>query len=323
MDEAEMSKRFYLALFICLALVASPFAWLYARNGMYGINVVLRRGGSVWPSVTPDDPRLTPAVRLALTGAVGTPGALTWSEPRAGFEVGDLPILVGGQPVDRLLLARIDPARWRFSVHTAPAGDHDIDRWMRELGAALVVNGSYFGLKGEPDTPLLSEGVAFGPSDYKSSHGAFVASAAGASVIDLKSEDWRQAFVGKNNALVSYPLLLDDSGASRATPSKWLAGRSFVAQDRAGRIIIGTSADAFLTLDGLANVLRKAPLDLATALNLDGGPVACQSIELGVYRRRTCGPLELQVDGNKVQLLQPLIAGNGWALPIVIAVTPQ
>ena len=318
-----MRRRLYFAAFICFALAASAFAWLYARNGMYGINVVLRRGGSVWPAVTADDPRLTPAVRLALKGTVGTPGALSWTEPRAGFEVGHLQILVDGQPVDRLLLARIDPARWQFSVHTAPAGDHDLDRWMRELGAALVVNGSYFGLKGEPDTPLLSNGVALGPSDYKSSHGAFVASAEGASVIDLKSEDWHQAFVGKSNAIVSYPLLLDESGASRTTPSKWLAGRSFIAQDRAGRIVIGTSADAFLTLGGLGHVLRDAPLDLAIALNLDGGPVACQSIDLGVYRRRTCGPLELQVDGDKVQLLQPLIVDRGWALPIIIAVAPK
>lgn len=318
-----MSKRLYLAAFVCVALAASPFAWLYAQNGMYGINLVLRRGGSVWPSVTPDDPRLTPAVKLALKGAVGAPGAVTWSEPRAGFEVGELPILVAGQPVDRFLLARIDPTRWQFSVHSAPAGDRDLDRWMSELGAALVVNGSYFGMRGEPDTPLLSGGVALGPSDYKSSHGAFVASTEGANVVDLKNEDWRQAFAGKTNALVSYPLLLDQSGASRTTPSKWLAGRSFIAQDRAGRIVIGTSADAFLTLDGLAHILRDAPLDLAIALNLDGGPVACQSIDLGVFKRRTCGPLELQVNGDKIQLLQPLIAGKGWALPVVIAVAPR
>ena len=229
----------------------------------------------------------------------------------------------------RLLIATGCAARAPVVEAPIPAGEARI--WLyrpwepsESLNLANIdVNGSYFGVKGEPDTPLLSEGVAFGPSDYKSSHGAFVASAGSASVIDLKGEDWRQAFAGKSNALVSYPLLLDGSGASRATPSKGLAGRSFVAQDRAGRIIIGTSADAFLTLDALANVLRTAPLDLVTALNLDGGPVACQSIDLGVYRRRTCGPLELQVDGDKVQLLQPLIAGNGWALPIVIAVAPR
>jgi hypothetical protein len=97
----------------------------------------------------------------------------------------------------------------------------------------------------------------------------------------LKGEDWRQAFVGKDNAMVSYPLLVDESGKSCASPSKWLAGRSFVGQDRAGRIVIGTTADAFLSLDRFANLLHAAPLGLALALSLDGGPVACQAIDLG------------------------------------------
>ena len=315
-----MKRTYGIILFL---LILSPFAWLYATHGLYGFNVVLRRGGSVWPSVAIDDPRLTPAVRLALRGAVGTAGDVSWSEPKPGFETGDLPVLVDGQAVDHLLLARIDPARWTLSVHSAPAGDHDIDDWSRELGAALVVNGSYFGLKGEPDTPLVSAGVALGPAAYRSSHGALVARAGAADVVDLKTRDWRDALAGQDNALVSYPLLLDADGESRTTPSRWLAGRSFVAKDRAGRIVIGTSRDAFLTLANLASVLKESSLDLRIALNLDGGPVACQRIELGDYHRRTCGPEEIQVDGDQVRLLRPVFSGGGWALPIVIAVSPR
>ena len=173
MAMGRMRKRIAIAVFLGIALASAPLVWVYAQRGLYGINVVLRMGGSVWPSVKIDDPRLSPAVRLALAGATGTPGAVVWTEPQPGFELADLPILVDERPVDRLLLARIDAKRWRFSVHVAPDGDHDLDSWMRELGAALVVNGSYYGLKGQPDTPLLSEGVAYGPSRYQSSHGAF------------------------------------------------------------------------------------------------------------------------------------------------------
>ena len=316
-----MRKRGLISI-SCLLVLVAPILWIYAFRGVYGINVVLRRGGSIWPTINRDDPRLSPAVRLALSGKVGRPGKLIWTEPRPGFEVGELPILVDDMPVDRLLLARIDPAHWRFSVHSAPAGNHDLDLWMRELRAALVVNGSYFGLKGEPDTPLISNGITMGPVEYEASHGAFVASARDANVVDLKGKDWRQVFAGKTNAMVSYPLLVDENGLSRAKQSEWLAGRSFVGQDRSGRIIIGTTADAFLSLDRFAELLRISPLDLATALNLDGGPVACQAIDLGVYRRRTCGPQELQVEGRKVRLLQTLLPGD-WALPIVLAVSPQ
>jgi hypothetical protein len=309
-------------LVVLLVVLAAPFAGIYAFRGAYGLKVVLRRGGSVWTTVNRDDPRLSPAVNLALNGKTGQPGPLTWAEPRPGFEVGELPIMVEGAPVDRLLLARIDSARWRFSVHSAPAGDHDLDVWMRELGAALIVNGSYFGPKGEPDTPFLSNGVVMGPSRYRASHGAFVASADGANVVDLKGRNWRAAFEGKTDAMVSYPLLVDENGLSRAKASQWLAGRSFVGQDRSGRIIIGTTTDAFLSLDHFADVLRSAPLDLATALNLDGGPVACQAIDLGVYHRRTCGPQEVQVNGDKVRLLRTFLPGD-WALPVVLAVASK
>jgi hypothetical protein len=116
-----MMKRKRLFILLSVIVLITPLAWLYATRGMYGVNVVLRRGGSIWPVVSRDDPRLTPAVRLALTGAVGRPGELEWEQPRPGFEVGELPILVGGAAVDRLLLARIDPKYWRFSVHSAPA----------------------------------------------------------------------------------------------------------------------------------------------------------------------------------------------------------
>jgi hypothetical protein len=309
-------------LVLLTAIVVLPFSALYVLRGTYGLNVVLHRGGSIWPTMSRDDPRLTPAVRLALSGKTGLPGKLDWTEPKPGFEVGELPILVDGVAVDRVLLARIDPKLWRFAVHSAPAGDHSVDLWMTELKAALVVNGSYFGLKGQPDTPFKSDGVMMGPSQYDASHGAFVASADGANVVDLKGQDWRQIFATKQNAMVSYPLLLDETGASRAKPSEWLAGRSFVAQDRLGKIVIGTTADAFLSLDRLADVLKAPSLNLAVALNLDGGPVACQSIDLGVYRRRTCGPQELQVSGKEVQLLQPVFAGD-WTLPIVLSVSPK
>ena len=110
-------------------------------------------------------------------------------------------------------------------------------------------------MKGEPDTPFLSEGAALGPSDYKSTHGAFVAANGAAHVADLKDKEWRDAFAGNTNAFVSYPLLLDDSGLSRAKSSQWLAGRSFVAEDASGRIVIGTTVDAFQSLDHLAGVL--------------------------------------------------------------------
>jgi exopolysaccharide biosynthesis protein len=262
-------------------------------------------------------------MRLALARSpAGAPGSFEWRTIGQGFEAAELPVLVDGQEVDRILLARIDPARFRFVVRNAPAGDKGLDQWMAQLGAALVVNGSYFSHSGKPDTPLVSDGTLLGPQDYDAKAGAFVASSSFIGIRDLAHDDWRRAFQGADNAMVSYPLLLAD-GTSRVTRSSgWLANRSFVGQDEAGRVIVGTTTDAFFSLDRLARFLLDAPLGLTIALNLDGGPVACQSVSLNGYERKTYGRWEMQVDGDQALLLLTWPYGT-IPMPIVLAVFPR
>jgi hypothetical protein len=126
--------------------------------------------------------------------------------------------------------------------------------------------------------------------------------------------------------MVSYPLLIAADGSSRiARPSHWLANRSFVGQDEAGRVIIGTTADAYFSLDRLAAFLREAPLGLTLALNLDGGPVACQGIALNGFERRTYGKWEMEVEGEGASERAQLLT---WpygtvAMPIVLVVYPR
>ena len=261
-------------------------------------------------------------MRLALNAApVAAPGAFSWHTVSDGFDVADLPAMADGQAVDHVLLARSDPARFRLEVRNASDGDKDLDQWMTQLGAALVVNGSYYAQNGKPDTPFLSNGALLGPKDYDAKAGAFVAAPGFTGVRDLAHADWEAAFQGAWNAMVSYPLLVA-GGATRVTrPSRWLANRSFVGQDPAGRVIVGTTTDAFFPLDRSASFLLDAPLGLTLALNLDGGPVASQGVSLNGFERRTYGKWEAQVEGNQVQLLT-------WpystvAMPVVLAVFPR
>jgi hypothetical protein len=138
------------ATIVVLAIAA--LASLYAVAGTYGFNVFFRRGVWIGVSVTPDDARLSAAMRLALrdpSGAV-TAGPLAWRAIAPGFEVAELAVMADGNEVDRIMLARIDPAHFRFAVRNARAGNRDLDGWMRELGAALVINGSYFPATARP-----------------------------------------------------------------------------------------------------------------------------------------------------------------------------
>jgi hypothetical protein len=307
-------------------LVIVVLASLYAVAGTYGFNVIFRRGLWLGVNVAPDDARLSAPMRLALRDPAGavTAGPLAWRAIAPGFDVAELAVLAAGHEVDRILLARIDPENFRFAVRSAPAGNRDLDAWMRELGAALVINGSYFSRDGTPDTPVVSAGVQLGPRHYIANHGAFIASGHAVGVRDFASLDWHIALRGADDAMVSYPLLLGRDGSSRVKADpRWLANRSFVAEDHDGRIILGTTVEAFFSLDRLARFLRDALLDLAVALNLDGGPLACQGIALNGFRRNQCGRWELAAHDGKLDLLTPVFGETRWGLPIVLAVLPK
>jgi len=297
------------------------------RNGAYGLNVLARRGGSYWQPMKAEDMRLSPAMReaLAVPPPVISSGNLVWRQLANGYEVGELPILANGKQVDLLLLNRIDPSRFRFTVRNAPGGEYNIDGWEQKLpSSVLIVNGSYYGLKGYPDTPVVMSGLRAGPSTYDAHAGVFASTDGSTEIIDVRARPWRDATATATNAMVSYPLLIGDDGATHvSTESRWLANRAFVGETRDGRIVIGTTQEAFFTLGRFATFLKQSPLNLKTALNLDGGPVACQSVRLGSFHRKFVARWEAQVSGDDVKLLSWPFKKGTWAMPMVLTVEPR
>lgn len=310
---------------MCLPVLA--VAAVYAYDGWYGVNVVLRRGGNYWVDVSPDDPRLSVGVKVALRGqqVPDPPKAVAWRPVSTGLDVAELPVHVSGRQVDAVMLTRIDPTHYRFHVVNRPAGDRDLGDWMDATGAVAVINGSYYADRGVPDVPLVSDGRRLGPSDYRATHGLFRSGPAGTSLQDLAGRDWHQVISGADQATVSYPLLLGADGKSRAQASdpQWLANRSFIAEDADGRIILGTTKDGYFSLGSLADFLPRTGLGLRLALNLDGGPVACQGVHVPGFQRRACGQYELAVRHGHLQLLQPLVNWRWSGLPNVLLVTAR
>ncbi|HWA61353.1 MAG TPA: phosphodiester glycosidase family protein [Caulobacteraceae bacterium] len=292
-----------------------------------GTTLAVRYGGLFWIPVSETTPWLPAPVRLALhrPPPAARAGPFAWRAAGPGLEIGEMPVLAGAIEADRIELVRIDPARYRFVVRNDPTGRRGLDAWRADLGAAVVINGSYYGRDGRPATPVVIDGRPAGPSDYQARQGAFVASRGGARLVDLSDQDWRRALSGAEAAMVSYPLLLAADGSSRAPPGTgWLANRSFVAEDRQGRIVLGSTRGAFFSLDRLAAFLRASPLDLKLALDLDGGPVACQAVDVGPVHRRTCGAWELQVDkAGHAKVLPPSWPGHQPSMPMVLAVYPR
>ncbi len=249
-------------------------------------------------------------------------GPVSWRTQEPGLELGDLDVMLFDTTVDHVSLIRVDPARFRFVVrhdarHPVPA-----DEWRRRLNAVAVVNGSYYTVTGSPETPIRTHGESRGPLAYTSGHGAFLADPAPSFVRFQGADPW-PSLVGARDAMVSYPLLVAPSGAvAVARNPKWLANRNFVAHTRGGSIVLGTTATGFFSLRRLADFLASAPLEIDWALNLDGGPVAEQSVIDGASTRELRGRWELTDRSNTVTELWDLVRTHSefWKLPIVLAV---
>ena len=318
------NKPISLLLIFLITIASSAFAWVWFAHGDYGLGVVFRRGGSYWVGMAPDDTRLSQSMRIALreNPPLAEAGPFSWNEAEHGFEIAELPVLAEGKEVDRIFLARISPDRFRFVVRNSPSGDKNIDQWEAALPeAVLIVNASYFDAKGFPDTPIVSEGISAGPSDYDARGGAFIDKSGYTGLVDLAGKDWKQELANARNAMVSYPLLIDADGKTRTGPeSRWLSNRTFLAQDSNGRILVGTTKEAFFSLARLASFLKSAPLDLQLALNLDGGPVSCRSVRLKGFNQKFYAEWESQFRDGRASLLRSVIQSAPWGLPMVLTV---
>jgi hypothetical protein len=271
-------------------------------------------------------PQPPPWLTRALWDRESIPQAskVTWTERLPGFETSELEATLDGLVVDRLQLVRVDPKRFRFTVHNEPAQPLTVTEWQRALGAVAVVNGSYYLMDNTPETPLRTFGKRLGPAAYSSRHGAFVADARGAGVVDLAGKRVDDVIAAFPHAMVSYPLLLDESGVVRAQGNPtWLANRTFVGVDSDGKVLLGTTETGFFALRRFGQFLKRSPLRLRIALNLDGGPVACQAVNAGGFTRTLYGQWEANDSSGAVRVFWGYGDEQHWALPVVLAVLPR
>jgi hypothetical protein len=306
------------------AVLAAPILGLLLYSAYVGGPPVVYRDGLFYLSMRQDSPWLSRSVRLALTSPVPhvEPGKLTWRRIAPGLEIGELPVLFGKEEVDRLYLTRIDPKLYEFRIQVDP--NKDLNAWMRDLRPVAVINGSYYNDHFGPATPVLIDGKRSGPVEYQATHGAFVSSAHQTALVDLAQTSWRDLDADAETMMVSYPTLLDADGGNRAPQSRWLASRSFLAEDKDGFVILGSAPEGFFSLYRLGEFLKRTPMQLRYALNLDGGPVACHGVSAGGVSRLVYGHVELQSDSEREPLrVLPSSRDIHALMPIVLGVFPR
>lgn len=264
-------------------------------------------------------------LQIAAQADVPMPQAseLKWTSQAPGLETAELTIWVDDVVVDRMMLTRLDTKAYRFSVHYDPTGTRTATDWQRELDAAVVVNGSYFDADFQPLTPIKASNVMAGPKEYRSSHGAFVTDGHTVEIKDLRDKDVFKALDQYPEAMVSYPLLVDPMRENRAFYSKsWLASRNFIALDNSGYVVLGTTETGFFTIYRLGEFLKSSALNIAVALNLDGGPLVSQIVRAGSFTRDFHGIAEISNDNDLLRVFWHSFFETNWQLPIVLAAQP-
>ena len=251
--------------------------------------------------------------------------SIAWDHPGNGLAIG----LWNPPPVCRdvpqLVVAEIDPVRYRFSVHhfrNERLGEPpDIHEWQRRTGHDLVFNAglfrenfSYLGL-------LYGQGKPLGGKRHPSWMGLFVAEptlAGGplAGILDLSVDPFNEQQPPYDEAAQSL-MLLDRTGKVRVKQTGKQSQQTIVAEQRDGRVLIMKTTE-IASLYAIGQCLHDAYPGIRQAMAMDGG----SSSDLAM------SPLLRQAVENTAGVHPWMVLVNAGTtghigLPAVIGISPR
>ena len=195
-----------------------------------------------------------------------------WQPVDDGLEQRSLNVELG-ELTERVTILRVDPAQARFRVIYAPGDPRLVSVWGEQTGGRAVINAGYFTEAYEATGLIISNGERFGAT-YADFAGMFTVSPAGVPDLRWLRQHPYDPVEPLTGAVQSFPLLVKpggDLGFPLSADNGVRARRSVIAKDRAGRILLLAAPRGYFTLHALSAWLTTSDLDLAIALNLDGG----------------------------------------------------
>jgi len=229
----------------------------------------------------------------ALSG-LASAQSISWDHPGKGLAIG----LWNPPPVCRdvpqLVVAEIDPARYRFSIHyfrNEPLSEPpDIVEWQRRTGHDMVFNAglfrenfSYLGL-------LYGQGKPLGSKRHPSWMGLFVAEptlggGSLAGILDLSVDPFDEQQPPYDEAAQSL-MLLDRTGKVRVKQTGKQSQQTIVAEQRDGHVLVMKTTE-IASLYAIGQCLHEAYPGIRQAMAMDGGsssdlamsPVLRQAVE--------------------------------------------
>lgn len=198
-----------------------------------------------------------------------------WVALGAGVERRELSVYVPNTSlVETMILFRFDPQAVTFRVHYTPGRAQVVSSWAPELTAnsplpLLIVNAGFFTDDYHVAAFTVADGQAEGVT-YQDFGGMFSVQSRKPRVRSLTVEPWRpdESF---EQAVQGFPVLVRPGRAPFTTPDGQRSRRTAIGQTSTGQVVVVIAPHYTLTLVELSAALLDPKLDLAIAVNLDGG----------------------------------------------------
>jgi hypothetical protein len=238
-----------------------------------------------------------------------------WQPLEAGLDVVELE----GPPSDsgdgRITVVRVDPARFDLRLLSASAAGEGETRtaraWAYRSGASAVINAAMYQEDHRTSVSLMRSGdhvnqrrlskdkavLAFDP---------VVSGVPPVRIVDRECERLEDA-AARYATLVQSIRMVSCDRRNVWAPSERRFSAAAVATDRAGRVLFVHARTPWPVHD-LVNALLHAPLDLAQAMYVEGGPEAQLFARGGGRELERVGTFE-EADAN----------GRAWPVPNVLA----
>jgi len=254
---------------------------------------------------------------LSLLWALRGDAAPLWEELEAGLQFASFasPQEESATSIDIL---RIDPALFRFSLHSAGAegsAPHPLAAWAERKDLVLAINASMYLPDHVTSTGYLRYGAHVNNSRIHNKFGAFFVAEPDtpdlprAAILDRERDPW-EARLPRYMLVVQNYRMIDTDGKLLWLPGGPEHSIAAVGQDRQGHILF-IHCRAPMTGEAFAAALLRMPLALRSLMYVEGGSQAAMLARCPKLRR-------LWIGRSSMAFLHPPADGGG--LPNIIGV---
>lgn len=207
-----------------------------------------------------------------------SPGHMpAWRNLEPGLDLGVFPAQVGQDAPFEMLILRIDPAQFRFSVHSAPsAGEaRTLEAWGEEQDLVAVINASMYLPDGLTSTGYLRSGEQVNNDRIVRSFGAFLVAdpdttgLPDADLLDRTTDDW-EVLLPHYRMVVQNYRLISSNRHLLWNPGGPLHAISAVAKDGDGNFLFILCREPITGVD-FGNLLLALPIDVRLVMYTEGG----------------------------------------------------